>query len=302
MFEFTIPDSFNQTALNIKLLKLMKTRPEMFYDDFKIASTFGCPEGVIWNGGGIDTGSRSNKEIRLAIEKYKELGVTYWFTFTNRLLKDEHMMDTYGNKVAEIANEYHCGALVSNDIMEKHLRKNYPNLRIIQSICRCEYSIEGINNYSKRDLTVIPIRFNNDFNGALKEFKYPENLEVLTNESCIEKCPYNKTHYESFNRYTLRECDTYHVCKFPSENKPELLPYKKHYVPRELFHRYEELGIYHMKISGRRNGLKLIPIYLQMFVKPQYREFVDMKLNLFNENEDWNWEKDDANLNPITKN
>ena len=297
MMYFTIPDSPSQTALNIKLLALIQNRPELFYDDFKIASAYGCPDGCLWNGGGISIGSRSNKEIHLTMRKYKEFGAQYWLTFTNRLLRPEHMADTYGNAIARIASEYEAGALVSNDVMEEHIRRYYPKLRIIQSICRCAYNIEDINKLSSRDLTVIPIRHNNEFDGSLRQLTHPENIEVLTNEACIENCPYNRTHYESFNRYMLRESDTYHTCRFPQENRPEMLKFRKHYVPRELFPEYEKLGINHMKISGRNSGLGLIPTYLEMFVKPQWRELVELKLARL-DRDDWDWTKDDDFLRP----
>ena len=300
MLYFTIPDSPKQTALNIKLLALIKNRPELFYDDFKIASAYGCPDGCIWNGGGVSGGSRTNKEIMCGIRKYQDYGAQYWFTFTNRLLEPIHMSDTYGNAIAKIGEELGCAALVANDVMEDYLREVYPKLEILQSICRCAYSIDEINKLSERSLTVIPIRHNNDFDGALKQLKHPENIEVLTNEACIELCPYNKTHYESFNRYMLRQSDTYHSCRFPRENNESMLKFRKHYVPRELFPKYEELGIHHMKISGRNSGLGLIPLYLEMFVKPQFRELVELKLSRLDP-EDWDWEKDDAELDPVVK-
>ena len=300
MMYFTIPDSPNQTPLNIKLLALIKNRPELFYDDFKIASAYGCPDGCIWNGGGVSNGSRSNKEIQLVMRKYREFGAQYWVTFTNRLLRPEHMSDTYGNTIARIAEENKAGILVASDVMEEHIRRFYPGLRIIQSICRCEYSLEGINKLSEKDLTVIPIRHNNDFDGVLRQLKHPENIEVLTNEACIENCPYNRTHYESFNKYMIRESDTYHSCRFPQENKPEMLKFRKHYVPRELFPEYEKLGICHMKISGRNSGLGLIPTYLEMFVKPQWRELVELKLARLDP-QDWEWRKDENFLIPVVK-
>ena len=59
-----------------------------------------------------------------------------------------------------------------------------------------------------------------------------------------------------------------------------------------MFPKYEELGIHRMKIAGRHDGIGLIPIYLDMFVKPEYRSLVEFSLSNLNVEYDWTWDKE----------
>lgn len=292
MLHFVIPDSENLTPINIKLLRLIKEYPDLFYDDFDILSAYGCPCNCIWNGGTTNFGISSNKATELVLRKYKENNVEYWFTFTNRLLKPEHLLDAYGNsvlKIAEASGET-CRVLVASDIMENYIREKHPNFKIVQSVCRCEYDLDKINEMSEKDITVLPIRHNNDFEGSLAKLTHPENIEILTDEGCVENCPYNRLHYESFNRFVLRETDTFARCKYTRSGKDYRI--RKHYVPRELYPKYEAMGITHMKISGRNLGKEIIPEYLDVFVRPEYKDIIGDSLNNFNEKRDWDWGSD----------
>ena len=51
MIYYYIPDFFWHYNVNLKLLELINTKPEIFYNDFKIGAVFGNFPNCIWNGG-----------------------------------------------------------------------------------------------------------------------------------------------------------------------------------------------------------------------------------------------------------
>lgn len=286
MFEYTIGDSSRLVPFNMKFLILRRKHPEWFYDDFEIKTVYGCPRNCIWNGGGVNQGVPDFRLFKLAVKEYQKMGVGYRLTFSNRLLRPEHMYDTLGNATASYSNTPGNGVLVSTDVMQHHIEKNYKNLEIVQSITRCYSSIEEINKASEKYITVLPIIYNNDWD-VLKKLKHPENIEVLVNQTCVENCPYNQQHYDSYNKYTLFESDDYMFCQ-QKENAVEKQFNKRHNVPHDLLKHYADLGINKMKIAGRGRVKTLLISYLEMFTKPEYFDIVSEKLTTF-EPGDWHW-------------
>ena len=278
MLNFTIPDSGDLTPLNLGFLRLIKYHPEYFYDDFKIKSAYGCPPGCIWNGGRENLGTvLTDEEILKKFKDYKETETEYWLTFTNRLLRPEHLSDSFGKNILKIAEESGeiCRIIVASDVMEDFIKQNYPHLKVVQSICRFEYDIDKLNQMSENDITVLPLSFNNDFE-KLSKLKHPENIEMIINEECIENCPNTIKHFDWISKFVLKETeDFYPRCKFICTGDYKS---RKHYIPRSLFSKYEEMGFSHFKLSGRYKGLNMAPIYIENFVRPRYEGIVISEL------------------------
>jgi hypothetical protein len=82
----------------------MKKYPEKFNDDYEIGSVYGTFPGAIWNGGRAVFGVMSKKDIKLVLDNYNKLGIPVRFTWTNSLLEEKHLNDTYCNLIMELAN------------------------------------------------------------------------------------------------------------------------------------------------------------------------------------------------------
>lgn len=275
MYYFSIPDSILTRLMNNVVLNSRQKHPEWFYDDVVLETAYGVPFFCIWNGnrdgdGYIEPGL---KLIRNVLAYYNSYGIRYRMTFTNFMLRREHLYDTVGNKFAQEADKLHSDVTVSLPMMAEYMRKTYPNLHICWSTTT-EYQnpIEQINERSEKDIVVLPIEYNNNWE-ELKKFKHPENLEVILNENCIDNCPRRREHFAKSNKaYLFEEEDMSGVCYFPLREGD---PYPRtRCVSRKDFEKYAELGITHFKIAGRQllvaNGRGLGEDYLEYLIRPEY--------------------------------
>lgn len=290
MIEFEIPDSRNLTPRNIKFLELMKKYPEMFYDDFKIVNAYGCPEGSIWNGGRYNPGDYSNNMVKELIDIYKSYDINFAFTFTNLLLEEKHLYDVYSNMIASLGNREGNSVISSTRVMTDYIKNNYKNYKIIESITQ-NLSFEEVDKRSENYLTVVPCKFNKDFE-LLKEFIYPENLMILTNEPCIDNCPYKASHYINTSKLNLYMTDLVFECRSLLDSKSTLfkeLDKQNHTIHRYELNKYLEIGINKFKISGRCDEQEIsLRVMLDLMVRPEFMEFIKTQVTLIT-NQDWNW-------------
>ena len=71
-------------------LPLFRQHREYFYDWCCIASLYGAPADCIWGGGRVGSGDRDPREV-LALTR--EYGISARLTFSNSLLRPEHLSD-----------------------------------------------------------------------------------------------------------------------------------------------------------------------------------------------------------------
>ena len=69
-------------------LPLFRQHREYFYDWCRIASLYGAPADCIWGGGRVGSGDRDPREV-LALTR--EYGISARLTFSNSLLRPEHL-------------------------------------------------------------------------------------------------------------------------------------------------------------------------------------------------------------------
>ncbi|MBO4511069.1 MAG: hypothetical protein J5718_06975 [Lachnospiraceae bacterium] len=114
--------------LNTQIIKLLRKYPEKFNDGYEIGSVYGTFPGAIWNGGRAVFGVMSKKDIKLVLDNYNNLGVPVRFTWTNSILEEKHINDTYCNLIMELANNGKNQVLVNRPVLEEYLRKTYKSV------------------------------------------------------------------------------------------------------------------------------------------------------------------------------
>ncbi len=297
---FSIPDAnsrdngsgeYNIRLINRAFLACMQKHPEWFFDDFQIETAYGCPGSCIWNGnrsmGTIDEFDEGWADAVLGM--YAHYGIKYRVTFTNFLLKPEHLRDKMGNAVAVAISKFGGGyVMVSTNLMANYM-KRYPKLNLNWSTTTdfgkdVPSQIKKINELSAKNLVVVPYEFNN--RPELQQFEHPENLEVFVNEPCIDNCPYRREHWRAVNEVILSRKEITQVevakmsCRFPEHyvNEKPL----KHTILREQLGDYDALGIRHFKVSGRLHPDVVMETYLEHFVRrgkeEQVRDYVSYTL------------------------
>lgn len=275
MILFEIPDSYSNRKINLRLIELLKEHPEYFYKGIDIEAVYGCPPFCIWNAGcgNLPYEDISLKGISNIFKKYEAYNIPYRLTFSNFLLNEQHMQDTYGNAIAKLGNKRGNAVIVASNVVEKYITEHYSNYEIIYSISRLYKSIDEINVHIDQYKICLPIWMNHEQN-LLGKLKTPSNAIILVNEYCpVTKCEFCKEHYISICRTSLYQSAYHHGCKHQKEKELQLMRNKvpTHNVSPLEYESFQKLGIYRFKISGRSaKKEQLVNTYILYFIKPSY--------------------------------
>lgn len=69
---------------------LFREHREYFYDWCEIGSIYGAPEDCMWGGGRVEAGEMPPRKVLALTEEY---GISARLTFSNSLLREEHLSD-----------------------------------------------------------------------------------------------------------------------------------------------------------------------------------------------------------------
>ena len=295
--------------LNTQIIKLLRKYPEKFNDGYEIGSVYGTFPGAIWNGGRAVFGIMSKKDIKLVLDNYNNLGVPVRFTWTNSILEEKHINDTYCNLIMELANNGKNQVLVNRPVLEEYLRKTYKSVyqinknvltggyaaymqkfgeastgfAFISSTTKRLTDIEDVKKELESDYALVVLDYDlNCDESTLKALEpYADRLEILVDEICYPHCPKRKDHYadESLMQLTFDK-DTRYECT-NKMTKPSFAEAMKrpHFIGNDKLPHYIERGYRNFKIVGR--GLPqdmVLESYLYYLVKPEHREFIKKQL------------------------
>lgn len=294
--KFHLPEAPNEISLLISLADIMKDNPEYFRDDVKIASYFGCPP-VKWNGGRMMLGNFMPDRIAAVIKAYNDRGIPYRFTFTNPVLTEKDISDKEGNMLLDMADNGMNEVIVYSPILEEHIRKTHPNMKITSSTCKCIRSIEEVKAELAKpySLVVLDYNFNNDFE-KLEQLTPEERrrCEILSNVVCVPNCPRRAEHYayigniqrdklfftrqmgriteESLKIYGIEEWE----CKY---RRSELF---REYDPErdrlrvqheDIYSKYVPMGFENFKIEGRGGNIAVVCEWIVRYMaRPEMRD------------------------------
>ena len=237
-----------------------------------------------------------HQEVLAWMEEY---GISARLTFSNSLLREEHLADRRCNGLCALLEESRCvqnGVIVHSDLLLDYLRKTYPGLYLVSSTTKVLTEFEQFHREVQREefRYIVP-----DFrlNRALEQWRgLPQNekdkVEFLCNECCWFGCPDRKLCYEAVSRKSLGEPGAEHRCAAPgSEGGYRFSKAMKNpgFIGiDDIRNTYLPMGYSHFKIEGRSLGSALILEFLLYYMtKPEYqltvREeiYLDNMLDLF---------------------
>ena len=293
---YHLPGVFEFYELYRVFLPLFYKHREYFYDWCEIGSIYGAPADCLWGGGRAGFGECSTQDV-LAL--MKEYGISARLTFSNSLLKEEHLTDKKCNALCALfANDSAVknGVIVYADLLVNHLRRNYPELYLVSSTTKVLSDFRQLYEEVKRDefqFVVPDFRLNKAFDklDALSAGQ-KDKIEFLCNECCYFGCKDRKECYETVSRRNLGEnCSDFH-CNAP-DSKGGYRFSKAMKNPgfigiQDIQKRYLPMGFSNFKIEGRSLGSALILEFLLYYMtKPEYqlkvREeiYLDNMLDLF---------------------
>ena len=266
--------------MNQVLINTMERYPEKFRDGYRIGSVYGTIPGAIWNGGRAVFGISSKADIEKVIQAYNSKGIPARFTWTNSLLEEKHVYDTYCNMIMRVADNGMNQVLVNRPVLEEYIRREYPGYKLISSTTKRMVDYEKLEEELAKDYYLVVLDY--DLNrkeeviGRLE--KAADKIEILVNEICIPGCVKRAEHYREESRSQL-EFDSRTDFQCPNRSREnrtfEECMKRPAFLSTEEVERYIERGFVNFKIVGR--GLPqqfVLDSYLYFLVKDEERDFI----------------------------
>lgn len=268
--------------LNQIFINLMHDYPDKFRPGYRIGSVYGSFPGAIWNGGRAVFGITYKADMERLIKTYNDKGVPVRFTWTNSLLEEKHLNDTYCNLIMRVADNGLNQVLANTEILENYIRENYPKYPIISSTTKRMTDLESLKEELGKDYHLVVLDYDLNHNEeALQAMEpYADKLEILVNEICYPGCKMRKEHYRSESQSQL-EFDNRSDFRCPNKSTPRVF---KECMDRPAFISNEEIGSYidrgfvNFKIVGRGLPPQLVmDSYLYYLPNEKDREFIKAK-------------------------
>ena len=258
---YIMPD-FAQYGRNEILINLENKYPYLFRKNACIYSFYGVFSNALWNGGRVDKDYEnvSVKQMKKVKDYYKKHNVVISFTFTNPLIREEHLKDEYCNQILEIFKDTNAEILLSSKLLEDYIRSNYPMYKINKSITFASESLDE-SELDKYNLLVINQNLNHRFD-ILDKIKNKDKIEILCDSICYDFCNKSRQHYTELGKIQLGEevpTDIYGKCKYQNISIPNHYRYlykrnteSKNYISVDEIHNtYEPKGYRYYKLSER---------------------------------------------------
>ena len=291
---YHLPGLFEFYDLYRAFLPLYRTHREYFYDWCDIASLYGAPAGCLWGGGRAGFGDDDPRKV-LALTR--EYGISARLTFSNSLLRQEHLSDRACNALCALfAEQDGNGVIVHSDLLLGYLKQKYPNLYFVSSTTKVLTAFDQLQQELDREdfrFVVPDFRLNKAFDrlNALPQSQ-KDKVEFLCNECCWFGCQDRKACYETVSRKNLGEFCPEHRCAAPGGGEgyrfSRAMENPGFIGVEDIQNTYLPMGFSHFKIEGRSLGSALILEFLLYYLtKPEYhlhvREaiYLDSMLDLF---------------------
>ena len=192
-------------------------------------------------------------------------------------------------------------AIVNTQIVEDHIRKNFPRYKITSSTCKQIRDMDGLIKELEKDYSLVVLDYNwNNNMEALAEIpeKYRKRLEVLVCPYCFPDCKRRGEHYSFLGKQQIQRStinsfqgmggmqlnvqqEKPFICEAIQLNFLETVKFSTHVTPDTLYNKYVPLGYEQFKIEGRTiHPLNVIESYVYYMVKPEHKDMVRLKLGL----------------------
>ena len=293
---YHLPGLFEFYDLYKAFLRLYREHREYFYDWCEIGSIYGVPMDCLWGGGRVGFG---DADLEAVVSLMKEYGISARLTFSNSLLREEHLSDRKCNALCalfEKSGPVQNGIIVHSDLLLDYIKAKYPGFYFVSSTTKVLTDFRQLEAELGRD----------DFDYVVPDFRLNKELakldalpdaqkgkvEFLCNECCWFDCRDRKRCYENVSKKSLGEDVADHVCVSPSASRgyrfSDAMKNPGFIGIEEIRHVYLPRGFRHFKIEGRSLGSAVILEFLLYYMtRPEFqlkvREeiYLDSSLDLF---------------------
>lgn len=293
---YHLPGLFEFYEFYKMLLPLFRNHREYFYDWCEIGSIYGAPADCLWGGGRVGFGDEQATDV---IRLMKEYDISARLTFSNSLIREEHLADKRCNRLCELfekTGEVKNGVIIHSDLLLDYIKKNYPEFYFVSSTTKVLTDFDDLKAELDRDdfeYVVPDFRLNKKLEqlNELPQTK-KDKVEFLCNECCAFGCTDRKACYENVSRKSLGEDCEDHICASPQAAKgyrfSDAMNNPGFISVDDIQNIYMPAGFSNFKIEGRSLGSAIVlEFILYYMVKPEYqlrvREeiYLDSSLDLF---------------------
>ena len=189
---YHLPGLFEFYDLYKAFLPLFREHREYFYEWCEIGSIYGAPSDCLWGGGRVGFGDADPDEVAALMKEY---GISARLTFSNSLLREEHLSDKKCNDLCilfEKNGDVPSGIIVHSDLLLDYIKAKYPGFYFVSSTTKVLTDFSSFEAELNRDdfRYVVPdFRLNKLFaklNALSAEQK--QKVEFLCNECCWFGC------------------------------------------------------------------------------------------------------------------
>ena len=297
---YHLPGLFEFYELYRIFLPLFRKHREYFYDWCEIGSIYGAPSDCIWGGGRTSFGYSDPKDV---LDLVREYGISARLTFSNSLLREEHLTDKKCNELCKMFehasdadNSPHThrlqnGVIVHSELLLNYLQKNYPDLYLVSSTTKVLTDFQDfLTEINREDFRyIVPdFRLNKVFDKLdLMSQHQKDKVEFLCNECCWFGCKDRKTCYESVSRKNLGNPTPEFHCASPDGGNgyrfSKAMENPGFISVDDIQNIYMPMGFSNFKIEGRGLGSALILEFLLYYMtKPEYQLHVREEIYLDN--------------------
>ena len=286
---YHLPGLFEFIDFYRVFLPLYREHRDWFYDWCEIGSLYGAPADCLWGGGRVGFGEDRPEDAAALTAEY---GISARLTFSNSLLRPEHLEDRKCNALCalfEKSGAVQNGVILASDLLLDYLAKRYPGFYFVSSTTKVLRDFSRLEKELERPefrFVVPDFRLNKAFDRLerLDECKRAK-LEFLCNECCWFACPELKACYENVSRRNLGEDCPEHVCASPRASRgyrfSDAMENPGFIGIRDIRERYLPNGFSQFKIEGRSLGSAMLLEFLLYYTtKPEYQLKVREELYL----------------------
>lgn len=293
---YHLPGLFEFYELYKAFLPLFREHREYFYEWCEIGSIYGAPSDCLWGGGRVGFGDADPEAVAALTKEY---GISARLTFSNSLLREEHLADKKSNALCALFEKNGAapsGVIVHSDLLLDYIKAKYPGFYFVSSTTKVltEFSrFEAELNRDDFSYVVPDFRLNKQFaklNALTPAQK--QKVEFLCNECCWFGCQDRKKCYENVSLKNLGETQKDHVCASPNADRgyrfSDAMKNPGFIGINDIQNVYAPQGFRHFKIEGRSLGSAVILEFLLYYMtKPEFqlkvREeiYLDSTLDLF---------------------
>ncbi|MCR4630673.1 MAG: hypothetical protein K5786_03505, partial [Treponema sp.] len=260
----------------------------------------------LWGGGRAGFGEAPANEVFALM---KEFGISVRLTFSNSLLRDEHLADKKCNELCRLFSEgepqalpattaptLRPGIILHSDLLLRYLTEHFPQFYLVSSTTKVLTNFDDFEaelNRPEFAFVVPDFRLNKSFDRLSRLTQAQKNkVEFLCNECCDFNCVNRKKCYENVSRKNLGQDVPDHKCASPDAAggyRFSLAMKNPAFIGiQDIQDTYLPSGFSNFKIEGRGLGSALLLEFILYYMtKPEHhlelREaiYLDSMLDLF---------------------